>query len=318
MAAAEGNAPCRAWRRWPVRTIAGWVSRLSGRRSRDRRWSLNLARRAMEFLPCVFLLAAAAALVAFVVYGARRQERTKAALARVAERFHGQFVLVDGRECVRLSLEGHPAVLKFQRVGSDDDLHYHTQFIVDWPDAELRCEVYSDQFAGFRKLMRMDDVEIGSPRFDKEFVIKVNSSAAAQALLTPEAQEAISQLAAIPIELLNPVGLHGNIHVQWGGGRLTVTKPRSQWTYEALEDFVELSAELFVAALKPKPSGIEFVGAVKELDVAASQCQVCGEALAGDLVQCPSCRTLHHRECWDYFGGCSTYACGQRKYVRQS
>jgi Prokaryotic RING finger family 1 len=166
--------------------------------------------------------------------------------------------------------------------------------------------------------MRMYDVEIGSPRFDNEFVIKASSPASAQALLTPEAQEAIFQLEAIPIELFNADRLHGSLHLQWGGGRLTITKPRSQWTDEALKAFVELSAELFVAALRPRPSGIEFVGEIKELDVATSQCQVCGEALSQDLVYCSGCRTAHHRECWEYFGGCSTYACGQKKYTRQN
>jgi hypothetical protein len=40
------------------------------------------------------------------------------------------------------------------------------------------------------------------------------------------------------------------------------------------------------------------------------ECQVCNGPLAGDLVACARCRTLHHRGCWDYVRRCSTYACG--------
>jgi hypothetical protein len=76
---------------------------------------------------------------------------------------------------------------------------------------------------------------------------------------------------------------------------------------------------LFEAALRTRSTGIEFVGEVaidaKEPDAEESKCQVCGEPLAKDLVYCGGCRTPHHRECWEYFGGCSTYACGEKKYV---
>jgi hypothetical protein len=41
-------------------------------------------------------------------------------------------------------------------------------------------------------------------------------------------------------------------------------------------------------------------------------CRVCGVALAGATVSCGKCSTPHHRECWDYNGGCSVYACGGR------
>ena len=39
-------------------------------------------------------------------------------------------------------------------------------------------------------------------------------------------------------------------------------------------------------------------------------CLVCGSTLLeGRLVRCPSCDTAHHEECWEYNGGCATYAC---------
>lgn len=41
-------------------------------------------------------------------------------------------------------------------------------------------------------------------------------------------------------------------------------------------------------------------------------CRVCGTGLATQVVGCPRCDTPHHADCWDYAGGCSTYACGAK------
>lgn len=42
-------------------------------------------------------------------------------------------------------------------------------------------------------------------------------------------------------------------------------------------------------------------------------CQVCGEPLAGRaVVQCSTCATPHHLECWRFNKGCSMYGCGSR------
>ena len=44
-------------------------------------------------------------------------------------------------------------------------------------------------------------------------------------------------------------------------------------------------------------------------DAASGKCAVCGNPLnQGDLVVCPGCQTLYHRECWVYNGGsCALY-----------
>ncbi|MBI4859227.1 MAG: hypothetical protein HY815_02995 [Candidatus Riflebacteria bacterium] len=38
-------------------------------------------------------------------------------------------------------------------------------------------------------------------------------------------------------------------------------------------------------------------------------CRVCGSPLSAPMVLCPTCETPHHRDCWDYNKGCSTYGC---------
>lgn len=38
-------------------------------------------------------------------------------------------------------------------------------------------------------------------------------------------------------------------------------------------------------------------------------CQVCGDVMHDGIHRCAACDTPHHAVCWEYLGGCSTYAC---------
>lgn len=51
--------------------------------------------------------------------------------------------------------------------------------------------------------------------------------------------------------------------------------------------------------------GLEVVAAASK----PGACLVCGEGLRRDPVVCKRCHTPHHAECWDYAGGCVTFAC---------
>ena len=53
-------------------------------------------------------------------------------------------------------------------------------------------------------------------------------------------------------------------------------------------------------------SGVE----IKEVAVVEGVCQVCGTEMT-EAVLCARCRTPHHKECWEYMGRCSTFACGE-------
>ncbi len=41
----------------------------------------------------------------------------------------------------------------------------------------------------------------------------------------------------------------------------------------------------------------------------AAHCAVCGDSLRGDFTTCSNCLTAHHRDCWEYNGGCAFHAC---------
>jgi hypothetical protein len=38
-------------------------------------------------------------------------------------------------------------------------------------------------------------------------------------------------------------------------------------------------------------------------------CPICMTRLEGALHRCERCNSVHHQECWNYFGGCAIYAC---------
>jgi hypothetical protein len=263
-----------------------------------------------HILVLMFSVVASILVVIGAALAIAQQRKRNEVVQRIADRFHGRLEVHDffGYPKVRLRVQDAPAVLKFVHVGEDNT---HTRLTITWPDPHLRCEIYPQSaFSGFRKLWGALDIEIGSPQFDSAYLIEGNSKSAVRELLTAEVQAIIRKLAA-----LSPGKASGDdIQVKWADGVLTITKPYHLATYASLEQLILLSAEL-VAAATLASAGIEFVGEVKEPDAIPSQCQICGDSLSRDLVYCASCHTPHHRECWDYFGGCSTYACGQNKYV---
>jgi len=48
------------------------------------------------------------------------------------------------------------------------------------------------------------------------------------------------------------------------------------------------------------------------------KCEICGEGIdehpPSNLVICLSCHTIHHKDCWIYYGSCPIYGCSSEKY----
>jgi hypothetical protein len=271
------------------------------------------------FIPLMLIFVAV--VVAIIVFGIVQAQQQAKTLEQIARKFRGRLepgAIFLSRGQVRLRFQGYPALLKFVQHGKHS---VHTVFTITWPDSALRMEVYpQDALSGFRRLWGMEDIEIGSPEFDRSFYISGNTPASVRDMLTAEVQACVWKLA----RLGSSPSIYGtrDIQVKFVGGLLTITKPRHLSSEADLDLFIRLSAELFEAALATRTTGITFVTEVaidaKEPDAVESQCQVCGEPLAKDLVYCGGCRTPHHRECWEYFGGCSTYACGHKQYVTKA
>jgi hypothetical protein len=48
-------------------------------------------------------------------------------------------------------------------------------------------------------------------------------------------------------------------------------------------------------------------------DVGLPVCKVCGETIDSPEVICATCRTPHHRDCWEFIGSCSIYGCNGKQ-----
>jgi hypothetical protein len=156
------------------------------------------------------------------------------------------------------------------------------------------------------KLMGMDDVEIGSPVFDRVYIIKGSSRAALRELLSRPVQEQIDRLRHF----------RGNddIYVSIGRGKMLVKKRSLIRQPADLEVFVQLSIGLYDQAVATLERGIEFVEPGPQAEATEAICQICGEPITSDVVYCRRCKTPHHRDCWEYYGACSTYGCGGKRF----
>ena len=185
-----------------------------------------------------------------------------------------------------------------------------THFSLPWLHTLLRCEIFpAGPWPRLRKLMGMRDVTIGSAQFDDEFVINTDDENGAREFLTPAVQSAIFGL-----DRFAAAEKFGSrcLHVQVGGGRIVVSLPFMVANDAALVEFVRLGLALIDACHQSSLAGIKFL---ERSSVTAPHCMVCGEPLVRDVVQCRRCKTPHHRECWSYCGGCSTYGCREKLFL---
>lgn len=151
------------------------------------------------------------------------------------------------------------------------------------------------------------DPVMGDSDFAGRWTILATDEGEAANLLTQQVRFHLDQLLRTPE--------WSNVNLSIRPGWLTI---RRKWTSTRpadLETFVEVALGLVDQAQLTRTSGIDFVddGQVKVIEEA--RCLVCGEGLMIDLVYCRRCKTPHHRECWDYSGGCSTYGCRETQFL---
>ncbi len=199
-----------------------------------------------------------------------------------------------------------------------------TQVQLLWPDSQFRCEIYPEGFwSRLKTFLGMRDVEIGAPDFDHTYVITGSSIDGLREFLTGEVQRDINELRSIGEALTSftpqtdQTVVAGDINVSIRGGRLLIKKCGLIQDFVPLEHFVKLSLQLYDHAMAASIEGISFVepSRSRELTSIEAVCQICGEMVKLDAVYCRGCKTPHHKDCWEYYGACSTYGCGQKKYA---
>ncbi|MHC4606118.1 MAG: RING finger protein, partial [Planctomycetota bacterium] len=143
------------------------------------------------------------------------------------------------------------------------------------------------------------------------YTVKADTPLLARSFLEADARAAIDEL--------NRMGEEEGVLVSMNSSRLLVRKLSLLSDVETLRRFTDLACLLFdrLFELWQGESGIRFLEDAPP-EPGPAVCQVCGGLLnTGTVVYCRRCRTPHHRDCWDYNEGCSTFACGERKFSKK-
>ncbi|WP_202921349.1 RING finger protein [Anatilimnocola aggregata] len=258
-----------------------------------------------NFFPIVVIMAFVAIVI---VISALTQANRRQSLEAVAHQFRGS--VQEG------NWFSYPEAT-FRLGGTTARLHYtkrgkhgrSTHLTIPFPDPRLRLEIYQqDLVQQMKKLLGMEDIEIGSHEFDNAFIISGSHRKVIREYLTRDAQLAIQTLAHYS------AGFSPDLYLLVANGSLRITKRANFQTEAELTRFLRLAEQVFTALVASRQTGIEFISPVTTQAPPETQCQVCGESLAEKIVYCTSCQTPHHLDCWQYFGSCSVYACGQKKY----
>jgi len=259
-----------------------------------------------EGFPILFLILAAVILgVIGVAFASLSQQQRSARLSSIAARWQGHVEPGDWFHFPQAVLRfGNTAArLQFFR----QNKRSNTDLTIHFPDGQLRLEMYPQTIVhSVGKLLGLQDIEIGRSSFDDAFIIQGNNPVLIREYLSLDVQLAIHHLSTCTY-------FH-NLHLTIGGGTLRVTKNGLLDGEADLLQFISAFERLFQALLEARATGIEYLPGNAPARIIDTQCRVCGDALAGKIVYCASCLTPHHLDCWNYFGSCSVYACGQKKY----
>lgn len=246
--------------------------------------------------------------VALVI--ALSQQSTQASVRNIARRFKGTVLSTGffGNTQMVVEVGATRGVLEYVTRNK----HPYMVLRLPWPDAKFRCQLrYEDAMQTLGKLMGMQDIEVGNREFDQLFIISGSSDAAVREVLTPIVQMRILKLYRMPYP--NAFFTYRDLELTWMRGTLAITKRRGNSSEATISTFLQLCAEFYDAATNATDTGIEIVTHQRVVEEAKTACPVCSDALSGSLVACASCKTLHHRDCWSYFGSCATYGCGSKK-----
>jgi hypothetical protein len=263
-----------------------------------------------EALGLFGVLAVVIFLFAAFYFHSQKARATDATYHRVANRFSGIAAAGGVFGPHSFTFEHHGVWVKVDAHRGGENESDYTQVHLAWPDPKTRCEVYPEYFSSrLGKMVGLRDVKIGSHQFDKDFIITGSSATKLRSLLTQDVQEAIYTLRRMPPGY--------DIFVSIAGGQMLVKKLSLFRQEEALTRFVEAVLELYDRARgrASMEREVEFVSELKLGEPKEVVCQICGEAISQESVRCRRCKTPHHADCWEYFGGCSTFGCGEKRYI---
>jgi hypothetical protein len=162
-------------------------------------------------------------------------------------------------------------------------------------------------YAPLRVNMGGGGLSVGDRTFDSAYVVRSDDPHFARSVLDARARGLIDEARLL--------GAGGRVRFNVDSVRLRIRKE------EALSSAGDLAALIRIGRglLERVRDAVESRNAVQYFDAppgpeAKPRCPMCAGEVSDRRVACRRCRTSHHRECWEYAGGCSMFACGESRF----
>ena len=154
-------------------------------------------------------------------------------------------------------------------------------------------------------------VRVGDAEFDRSFVVQANDPEMARDFLTAPVRWALANL--------QKLGPPGGMLLSINPERMLVQVDRNlgtsvDWLTNGVREALAIHDGLQMGVTARLGEGVSIVsaGPASTEDAGPPTCKVCGEPIGGSpspKVYCSTCRTPHHRDCWDFIGSCSVFGC---------
>lgn len=259
-----------------------------------------------DFGPAVAIFMFVAFLVFVLILGLMTHGRRRGNLEEVANRFQGRVTSswLSGTD-LELAVDGVPASLSYHP-GSKNSSAYTRMRFDAVPGGRLRV-VPEGLWESLKRAFGAEDLQVGDAGFDRAFVIQGAPVVWVRRVLDDATRGRLTGFLNLGGGWFSSSGAS----LEAGPGGIMVSVPRNLVNDpEVLERFVSESIEIFRQVRAGKESAIVFLSSAE--CAKQGRCPVCEHPFEGKLRNCEACATPHHAECWDYFGGCSTYACTSR------
>lgn len=265
----------------------------------------------IAFSACFLLVWIAGAIGVIFYARAARRTRLLAFAQQAAAQLGGQALFPPDARAPVLHYQIGDARVELRLARDDGRSGFIFESLIDLPRHRVVTIRPCSTFGRITRLFRLAVAETGDDAFDHDFTVESNDAGLVRTWLDADARRTIRNVSA----LVAPEDLE----ISLASNRLRIESRTSLQFQSSLVAVADGAAEIVRAlcrALEHKlgelPS-IEFLASPAVADTVGN-CQVCGDPVAEDRVSCRNCRTPHHRECWEYLGGCSTFACGTRHY----
>lgn len=273
-----------------------------------------------EWIPIVEGMFLAVILIGSVMHGislqqeAARRRKVRGALLSLATQLGRGFTSMECSDrggSLEIVTNGVPATLTSQMSSHRGIPATEIHFDIALPGT---IHVASEgALSRLGRLVGLHDIQVGNPEFDGRFRIRGAPEAWVREALDPKVQGLVMRLA----ELSEAQPANDPIGLRVGSTGFSVKVKANLLDRPTLIQIFHDYAIEILCHFQATAVNRACLCSALELSV-SGKCPVCAqEVMEAEGLRCAQCQTLHYRECWDYVGGCSIYACGSRLTTSQ-